>query len=114
MGKSCCGIRRRISQSTRNYTSRLSPSCVCSTGLSPSLNSPASKTVRKILIEEDRNRLKKKKDEVYHSQLKLLISAMMRYPGFKYKKSELVECGLYEFMDSVKGCADLCPVDCTS
>lgn len=63
----------------------------------------ASKTVKKILIQEDRDRLKKKTDEQYHSQLKMLISAMMRYPGFKYKKSELVECGLYEFMDSVKG-----------
>ena len=28
---------------------------------------------------------------------------MMRYPGFKYKKNELKECGLYEFMDTVHG-----------
>ena len=28
---------------------------------------------------------------------------MMRYPGFKYKKNELKECGLYEFMDAVQG-----------
>lgn len=28
---------------------------------------------------------------------------MMRYPGFKYKSSELKECTLYEFMDTVMG-----------
>ena len=28
---------------------------------------------------------------------------MMRYPAFKYKKNELKECGLYEFMDTVQG-----------
>jgi hypothetical protein len=43
------------------------------------------------------------KNEEYKSQLKELISGMMRYPGFKYKKNELKECGLYEFMDSVQG-----------
>lgn len=64
---------------------------------------PATKTVKKILLDEDRKKREKSKDEVYHSQLKSLISAMMRYPGFKYKKSELWECGLYEFMDAVKG-----------
>jgi len=63
----------------------------------------ANKTTRKILIEEDRKRLKKAQKEPYKSQLKELISAMMRYPGFKYKKNELRECGLYEFMDTVQG-----------
>ena len=28
---------------------------------------------------------------------------MMRYPGFKYKKDELKQCGYYEFMDTVMG-----------
>lgn len=72
-------------------------------GLVPKPEFPATKTVRKILIEEDRNKRKKKSDEPYHSQLKALISAMMRFPGFKYKTNELSQCGIYEFMDSVKG-----------
>jgi len=63
----------------------------------------ANKTTKKILIEEDRKRLEKAQKEPYKSQLKELISGMMRYPGFKYKKSELKECGLYEFMDTVQG-----------
>lgn len=63
----------------------------------------ANKTTKKILIEQDRQRLQKAQTEPYKSQLKELISAMMRYPGFKYKKNELKECGLYEFMDTVQG-----------
>jgi hypothetical protein len=51
----------------------------------------------------DRQKISKSKNEEYKSQLKELISGMMRYPGFKYKKNELKECGLYEFMDSVQG-----------
>lgn len=72
-------------------------------GLVPKPEFPATKTVRKILIEEDRNKRKKKSDEPYHSQLKELISGVMRFPGFKYKTCELSQCGIYEFMDSVKG-----------
>jgi hypothetical protein len=72
-------------------------------GIKPKVEKPGSKTVRRLLLDDDRQRQAAKKDEKYHSQLKTLISAMMRYPGFKYKKSELVECNLYEFMDTVKG-----------
>lgn len=72
-------------------------------GIVPKPEYPATKTVRRILLDEDRKKREKSKEEVYHSQLKQLISGMMRYPGFKYKKSELWECGLYEFMDAVKG-----------
>ena len=63
----------------------------------------ANKTTKRILIEEDRKRLQKARTEPYKSQLKELISAMMRYPGFKYKSNELKQCGLYEFMDTVQG-----------
>ena len=62
-----------------------------------------NETTRKILIQIDRERIEKAKNKPYKSQLKELISAMMRYPGFKYKKNELKECGLYEFMDAVQG-----------
>ena len=35
----------------------------------------------------DKERIEKAKNEPYKSQLKTLISAMMRYPGFKYKST---------------------------
>lgn len=69
----------------------------------PKVEKAANETTRKILIQLDRDRIKKMKKEPYKSQLKELISGMMRYPGFKYKKNELKECGLYEFMDTVQG-----------
>lgn len=72
-------------------------------GIKPKIQKAYNETTRKILIQLDRDRIKKSQNEKYTSQLKELISAMMRYPGFKYKKTELKECGLYEFMDSVQG-----------
>ena len=71
--------------------------------IKPKVEKAANKTTRKILIQLDRERIKKSKEEPYKSQLKPLISAMMRFPGFKYKRNELKECGLYEFMDAVSG-----------
>ena len=63
----------------------------------------ANKTTKKILIDLDRQKIEKQKNEAYKSNLKPLISAMMRYPGFKYKSNELKECSIYEFMDTVQG-----------
>lgn len=71
--------------------------------IKPKVEKAKNKTTKKILIQLDRDRIKRSQKEPYKSQLKELISAMMRYPGFKYKKSELKECGLYEFMDFVQG-----------
>ena len=71
--------------------------------IKPKIEKAANETTRKILIQIDREKIEKSKNEPYKSQLKGLISAMMRYPGFKYKKNELRECGLYEFMDTVQG-----------
>jgi hypothetical protein len=71
--------------------------------IKPKVQKAANQTTKKILIQLDRDKLKKAQKEPYKSQLKGLISAMMRYPGFKYKVSELKECGLYEFMDTVQG-----------
>ena len=72
-------------------------------GIKPKIEHATTKTVKKILIQLDRERIAKAKNQPYKSQLKELISAMMRYPGFKYKKNELKECGLYECMDTVQG-----------
>ena len=69
----------------------------------PKIEKAANKTTKKILINLDRERIKKQKDKDYESNLKPLISAMMRYPGFKYKTSDLLDCTIYEFMDTVTG-----------
>lgn len=71
--------------------------------IKPKIEKAANKTTKKILIQLDRDKIKKAKNQPYTSQLKGLISAMMRYPGFKYKSNELKECTLYEFMDTVQG-----------
>jgi len=71
--------------------------------IKPKIEKAANKTTKKILIQLDRDRIQKSQKEPYKSQLKTLISAMMRYPGFKYKSNELKQCGLYEFMDTVQG-----------
>lgn len=72
--------------------------------IKPKVEKAKNKTTKKILIELDRQRIEqKKKDKKITSTLKPLVSAMMRYPGFKYKSSELKECTLYEFMDTVMG-----------
>jgi hypothetical protein len=71
--------------------------------IKPKVEKAANKTTKKILIQLDRDKIKKSQKEPYKSQLKDLISAMMRYPGFKYKSNELKQCGLYEFMDTVQG-----------
>lgn len=57
------------------------------------------------LIQEDKTkkiieeRLGKKNNESF---MLPLISALLNHPGFKYKKKELGEVGIYEFMDSVQ------------
>lgn len=71
--------------------------------ITPKVERAANKTTKRILIQMDRDRIAKVKNEEYKSQLRPLISAMMRYPGFKYKSSELKECSIFEFMDEVYG-----------
>lgn len=63
-------------------------------------------TKEAIIFEEEmnlKNELKKQKNEYWKkSTLFPLISAALNHPGFKYKRSELKEVGIVEFMDSVK------------
>ena len=74
-------------------------------GLEPKIKHAKNKDTKNVLIMVDRDDKKRamKEAEKQSSQLIPLISAMMRYPGFKYKSNELKECTLYEFMDTVKG-----------
>lgn len=55
----------------------------------------------KMNIEAEKKK-NKGKDKKNKSFLYPLISSMLNHPGFKYKKNELKEVGIVEFMDSVK------------
>lgn len=70
--------------------------------IKPKIEKAANQYTKKILIEENRNKLNANKNKPYQSTLKNLISAMVNHPGFKYKKNELREVGIVEFMDSVQ------------
>lgn len=63
-------------------------------------------TKEAIIFEEEMNlkiALKKAEKEIWQkSMLFPLISAALNHPGFKYKKKELEEVGIVEFMDSIK------------
>lgn len=64
-----------------------------------------SKTLKKDLIAKDRQAMllqKKNSKSNGNSFLLPLVSFCLNHPGFKYKKSELKEMGIAEFMDSVK------------
>ena len=66
------------------------------------------KTTKQWIIEEERMNIEaekirnKGKEKRNKSFLYPLISSMVNHPGFKYKKNELKEVGIVEFMDSVK------------
>ena len=63
-------------------------------------------TKEAIIFEEEMNlkiaAKKQKENKWKKSTLFPLISAAVNHPGFKYKKNELREVGIVEFMDSVK------------
>ena len=61
-----------------------------------------SKSTKEWMIEEDRMSFEQHKNDVYKSTLLPLISTCLNHPGFKYKKNELREVGIVEFMDSVQ------------
>lgn len=68
----------------------------------PKVEKAKNKRTFDILIEDDRFRKSLNKNKKYTSNLKPLISSMLNSPGFKYKKEELKEVGIVEFMDSVQ------------
>lgn len=61
-----------------------------------------NRATKEALIDEDRINYEKHKNDPYSSTLLPLISSCLNHPGFKYSKSELVNVGVVEFMDSVQ------------
>lgn len=72
----------------------------------PKVEKAKGRATKEAIIDEERMNLineqklnRNKKDKSIYLPL---ISALVNHPGFKYKKNELKEVGLMEFMDSVK------------
>lgn len=68
----------------------------------PKIEKAANAYTKNFLIEEDRKKYSEIKNTDFTSVMKPLISSMLNSSGFKYKKNELREVGIVEFMDSVK------------
>lgn len=73
----------------------------------PKVELAKGKATKEAIIFEEEMNLKnasRKQEKEYWKQSILfpLISSALNHPGFKYKKSELKEIGIVEFMDSVK------------
>lgn len=72
--------------------------------IKPKIERAATKTVKRILIDLDRQkRARAAKDAETKPILLPLVSALMRYPGCSYTSRDLLEVTLYEFMDTVRG-----------
>lgn len=70
-------------------------------GIVPKIEHASSKTVQRILIDEDRKRIAKIKDENHGSQLVPMISSLINCSDFKYGLEEVRKMPIYAFMDSV-------------
>ena len=68
----------------------------------PKVEKAKGKTTKKWIIEEDRMNYNLHKNESSTSMFLPLISSCLNHSGFKYKKKELKNVGIYEFMDSVQ------------
>lgn len=72
----------------------------------PKIEKAKGRATKEAIIDEERMNLindkKLNKNKKNKSVYLPLISSMVNHPGFKYKKNELDEVGIVEFMDSVK------------
>ena len=68
----------------------------------PKVEKAKGKATKESLIWEDRDKQERNKNKEQTSMLLPMISSCLNHPGFKYKKKELVDVGLVEFMDSVQ------------
>ena len=62
----------------------------------------SGKRFKQEIIDTERLKILRNKQEKKQSNLLSLISFCVNHPGFKYKKNELREVGIVEFMDSVQ------------
>ena len=70
--------------------------------LFPKVEKARGKSTKEWIIMEEKQQMELSKNTSYKSTLLPLISSCLNHPGFKYKKNELYNVGIVEFMDSVK------------
>lgn len=71
----------------------------------PKTEYAAGKTTKELLIMEEQNKIKKAikdAEDSTDSNLLPMISFCCNHPGFKYRRDELKNVKIYEFMDSVQ------------
>lgn len=68
----------------------------------PKVEKTKGKTTKEWLIEEERSKLRLRKDDEQKSMMLPMVSTYLNHPGTKYKKNELKDIGIYEFMDSIQ------------
>lgn len=73
----------------------------------PKTEHAKGRTTKEWMIDEEKIRIadekrKKKDTDIEKSYLLPLVSALVNHPGFKYKRSELNDVKIVEFMDSVR------------
>ena len=71
-------------------------------GIFPKNEFARNKVTKQAIIWEDRENLKMREKDGHQSMLLPLISSCLNHPGFKYKKKELEQVGVFEFMDAVQ------------
>lgn len=69
-------------------------------GITPKVEKAKGKLTKETIINQEKSYRENKKEES-SSMLVNLISFCLNHPGFKYKKKELKDVGIFEFMDSV-------------
>lgn len=73
----------------------------------PKIEKARNKATKEDMIWEDRMNLKiasrENENKIWKQSILFpMISAALAHPGFKYKKNELREIGIFEFMDSIQ------------
>jgi len=68
----------------------------------PKVEKAKGRATKEALIWEDRDNYERNKNKEQKSMLLPMISSCLNHPGFKYKKKELIDVGIVEFMDSVQ------------
>jgi len=70
-------------------------------GINPKVEKAKGKITKETIITQEKSYMNLDKNKT-GSMLLNLISFCVNHPGFKYKKTELKDVGIFEFMDSVR------------
>ena len=84
------------------YVFRRMQECLCkSHSIEKHVEKAGNKTTKKVLIDEDKQRMEREKGKPFKSNLYGLISSLVNYPGFKYNYNSVKSLTMFQFMDAV-------------